>query len=77
MITFASFPPPAAYDAYGDHSKVKREVEDEDEMDYEFDEDYSDGKLTCPGETITSSHAFMRFVFRTSYCVLLLTHGPQ
>ncbi|KAI0812554.1 hypothetical protein BC629DRAFT_1280262 [Irpex lacteus] len=29
-------------------------------MDYEYDDDFSGGKLTCPGETVTSSQAFMR-----------------
>ncbi|KAI0684803.1 hypothetical protein BC835DRAFT_1292097 [Cytidiella melzeri] len=29
-------------------------------MDYEYDDDFTGGKLTCPGETVTSSQAFMR-----------------
>ena len=60
MITFASFQPAPSYDAYGSYSKVRREVDEDDDMD--VDDDFSGGKLTCPGETIASSHAFMRFV---------------
>ena len=63
MITFSAFPPPTTYDSYGSHAQAQREIQDEDEMDFDFDEDFSGSeKLRCPGETIISSHAFMRFV---------------
>ena len=65
MITFASFAPPPD-DLYG-HGAITThhpEVEDEADMDIDFDdEEFASGsKLTCPGETLTSSHAFMRCV---------------
>ncbi|KAI0344704.1 exosome complex exonuclease rrp4 [Trametopsis cervina] len=60
MISFTSFPATTSYDGYETHSKVRREVEEDDIMEYELDEDLSDGKLTCPGEAVTSSQAFMR-----------------
>jgi hypothetical protein len=56
MITFASFPVIKPYDAY----EMRREVDEEENMDYEYDDDFSGGKLTCPGEVVTSSQAFMR-----------------
>lgn len=62
MISFASFPAPAHYDSYDSHSKVRREIDEDDDMDLDYDDDVTGGKLACPGETITSSHAFMRSV---------------
>jgi hypothetical protein len=62
MITFTAFPPPK--DSFG-YTPAKF-VDDEDAMDVDFDDDEEDfdsgSKLTCPGEPITSSHAYMRFV---------------
>ena len=57
MISFSSFPVTQVYD--NDYPEIRREV-DEDAMDYEYDDDFSGGKLTCPGEVVTSSQAFMR-----------------
>jgi len=59
MISFTSFPPSSGESfGYGSAKFV-----DEDAMDVDFDdeEDFDSGsKLTCPGEPITSSQAFMR-----------------
>lgn len=70
MVTFASFPATISYDAYTADSKVRRETDDDMEMDLDFDdEDFSSGsRLTCPGETITSSQSFMRYVRSTWFC---------
>ena len=65
MISFSSFPQPIQYDTHNAHGKVRREADEDDEMDYEFDDDVSGGKLTSPGEPIASSHAFMRCVATT------------
>lgn len=72
MITFASFSVARPYDAYEAHSTVRREIEEDENMDYEYDDDFSGGKLTCPGETVTSSQAFMRLVSRIIYCSWLV-----
>ena len=65
MVTFASFPTPRTDSAHGyDRPRYSNTGEDDDnDMNEEFqDEDFASGsKLTCPGETITSSHAFMRY----------------
>ena len=62
MIIFTSFPPPK--DSFlGAPAKF---INDEDAMDVDFDDDEEDfdsgSKLACPGEPITSSHAYMRCV---------------
>ena len=63
MIAFTSFPKPKDSFSY---ASAKFLTEDENNMDtdvYEDDdgEDFDSGtKLTCPGEPITSSHAYMR-----------------
>ncbi len=59
MITFASFPPPSLDNtvSYSGHYR-----QDED-MEIDLDSEYVEGsgkRLTYPGETITSSQAFMR-----------------
>ena len=67
MITFTSFPKPKDSFSY---APPKFSTADENVMDvdaYEDDdddgEDFDSGtKLTCPGEPITSSHAYMRWV---------------
>lgn len=68
MITFASFPKPKDSFSY---APPKLSAADENGMDIDDYEDDDDGedfdsgtKLICPGEPITSSHAYMR-------CVLL------
>ncbi|KAI0093211.1 exosome complex exonuclease rrp4 [Irpex rosettiformis] len=57
MISFSSFPATQNYE--NEYSDVRREVE-KDELDDEYEDNLSGGKLTCPGEIVTSSHAFMR-----------------
>jgi len=65
MITFTSFPKPKDSFSY---APQKFPTTDENEMDvdvYEDDDggDFDSGtKLTYPGESITSSHAYMRCV---------------
>lgn len=59
MITFTSFPPPSFdnSDVSGGHYR-----QDED-MDMDLENDFGEGaskRLTYPGETLTSSQAFMR-----------------
>ena len=68
MITFTSFPRPKDSFSY---APAKFSTDDQDVMDIDAYEDDDDGedfdsgtKLTCPGESITSSQAYMR-------CVLL------
>ena len=74
MITFTSFPKPKDPFSYAP-SKFSTMGENDMDIDvYEDDEDDgedfdSGAKLTCPGEPITSSHAYMR-------CVLLCTPRP-
>ena len=69
MITFASFvAPPEDLHAL-ERARHYRGVDDDDDdddgdMDLDLDDDdefTSGSKLTCPGETLTSSHAFMRY----------------
>ena len=67
MITFTSFPKPKDSFSY---APPKFSTVDENDMDIDAYEDDDDGedfdsgtKLTCPGEAITSSHAYMRCVF--------------
>jgi hypothetical protein len=59
MITFSSFPKPKDSFSY---TPSKFLTEDENDIDMDDDgEDFDSGtKLTCPGEPITSSHAYMR-----------------
>jgi hypothetical protein len=69
MISFTSFPKPKDSFSY---APPKFSTAGENDMDIDvYEEDDDDGedfdsgtKLTCPGEPITSSHAYMR-------CVLL------
>jgi exosome complex component RRP4 len=65
MISFTSFPKPKDSFSYAP-PKFLAEDEDMDIDAYEDDddgEDFDSGtKLTCPGEPITSSHAYMRCV---------------
>ena len=60
MLSFASFSHPAdhAFEKARHHPNFQ---EDDDRMDLD---DLGDGepRLTCPGETITSAHDFMRYV---------------
>lgn len=80
MITFASFaaPPDDLY-GHGTATTHHPDVDDDADMDLDFDdEEFASGsKLTGPGETLTSSHAFMRYVSpftRPAFCV---SHSPQ
>lgn len=59
MITFASFPPPSQdnNDSYSGHYRQDGDMEID--LDSEFVEG-SGKRLTYPGETLTSSQAFMR-----------------
>jgi len=64
MITFTSFPKPKDSFSY-----APQKFSYENDMDVDVYEDDDDGedfdsgtKLTCPGESITSSHAYMRWV---------------
>lgn len=67
MITFTSFPKPKDSFSY---APPKFSTVDENYMDVDvYDEEEDDGedfdsgtKLTCPGESIISSHAYMRCV---------------
>ncbi|GJE92172.1 exosome complex exonuclease rrp4 [Phanerochaete sordida] len=65
MVSFASFaPPPDDYDAF-EKTRHYHDVDADADMDLGLDVDDDDefasgSKLTCPGETLTSSHAFMR-----------------
>ncbi|KIP04213.1 hypothetical protein PHLGIDRAFT_31465 [Phlebiopsis gigantea 11061_1 CR5-6] len=63
MITFASFAAPPD-DLYGHGHRVAHPIDpaDDRDMDIDFDDEefVSGSKLTVPGETLTSSHAFMR-----------------
>jgi len=66
MITFTSFPKPKDPFSYAPKNFP---TTDENDMDIDFYEDDDEGedfdsgtKLTCPGESITSSHAYMRCV---------------
>lgn len=70
MVTFVSFPAAYGDDAYKNNGPKHPEyTDDDDEMAFDFeDDDFTSGsKLTCPGEPIASSHAFMRFVI---FCLL-------
>lgn len=61
MITFTSFPnAPDPFSARDDHAADY--LPDPEYMDVDSDDEHNAGssKLTCPGETITSSHAYMR-----------------
>ena len=63
MVTFASFAPPLD-ESYG-HGGARYAPDDRDDMDMEIDfddDDFTGNRLTCPGEPLTSSHAFMRYV---------------
>ena len=66
MITFTSFSKPKDSFSY---APPKFSTTDEYDMEIDMYEDDDDGedfdsgtKLTCPGESITSSHAYMRSV---------------
>ena len=61
MISFASFPSKSheiTYEEARHHPNVK-----DDLMEFEDYEDFesSGSRLTCPGESLTSSQAYMRF----------------
>lgn len=63
MITFASFP--ATSEASGSYGATRHHPDVEDDVHMDLDEDdFEEGvqRLTVPGESITSSHAFMRYV---------------
>ena len=62
MVTFASFVPPLD-ESYG-HGGARYVPDDGDDMDMDLDDDdfAAGSRLTCPGEPLTSSHAFMRYV---------------
>ncbi|KXN87671.1 Exosome complex component rrp4 [Leucoagaricus sp. SymC.cos] len=60
MISFSSFPPASEY---GGYAALDHPHESSDDVEMEFDEDllHSDGsRLTCPGESLTSSQDYMR-----------------
>lgn len=62
MITFASFPTPPEHNGY---DSTRRYPDEDDDMDVDFEGDdleMSGRRLTSPGESLTSSHAFMRCV---------------
>ena len=62
MISFASFPP--ASDASGSYGTTRHHPDVEEDIHMDLDEDdFEEGvqRLTVPGESITSSHAFMRY----------------
>ncbi|KAI0079099.1 exosome complex exonuclease rrp4 [Panus rudis PR-1116 ss-1] len=61
MFSFASFPAPSQ-DNYTSGARYQSYEDEDVEMDIDFDDDSfeSSRKLTCPGEVLTSSHAFMR-----------------
>ena len=63
MISFASFP--STSEAYGGYGSTRHHPDVEDDMHMDLDEDDFEEnaqRLTVPGESITSSHAFMRYV---------------
>ena len=63
MISFASFP--ATSEASGSYGTTRHHPDVEDDVHMDLDEDdFEEGvqRLTVPGESITSSHAFMRYV---------------
>ncbi|TFY72443.1 hypothetical protein EVG20_g552 [Dentipellis fragilis] len=61
MITFTSFPvAPDPYLARNDDAADYLPDSDYMDVDLEEESDAGSSKLTCPGESITSSHAFMR-----------------
>ena len=66
MIAFAPFPTAQDQDSVAYDSTRHPDILDDDEdymnLDFEDEDCTSGSKLTCPGESITSSHAFMRFV---------------
>ena len=62
MISFASFPSPS--DASGSYGTTRHHPDVEEDIHMDLDEDdFEEGvqRLTVPGESITSSHAFMRY----------------
>ena len=62
MITFASFPP-ASQDNSGSYPGGDYRHDHDEEMEIDLDSEFVEGsgrRLTYPGETLTSSHAFMR-----------------
>ncbi|EJF65945.1 exosome complex exonuclease rrp4 [Dichomitus squalens] len=61
MISFASFP--STSEAYGRYGNTRHHPDVEDDVHMDLDEDDFEEnvqRLTVPGESITSSHAFMR-----------------
>ncbi|KAK7687787.1 hypothetical protein QCA50_009006 [Cerrena zonata] len=62
MITFSSFPAPSN-DNYRSSVTYPTGLDKDEEFDFDLDNDdftSSGRKLTCPGEALTSSQAFMR-----------------
>lgn len=60
MISFSSFP---ISNDYGGINGPHRLYDISDEAEMEIDDDYfetSGSKLTCPGQSLTSSQAYMR-----------------
>lgn len=60
MISFASFP---AVGQVGGYNQPYHPYDAPDDVEMDLDGDYLDAdgsKLTCPGESLTSSQAFMR-----------------
>lgn len=68
MISFASFPAQSDYDTRYGSARHHPDVAEDVFMDLDAGEDFETGehKLTCPGEFITSSQAYMRYVSRMS-----------
>ncbi|THG99516.1 hypothetical protein EW026_g2842 [Hermanssonia centrifuga] len=68
MVNFAPYPTPAYNAEHSDYGGAKRHFAEDlgtagdTGVDFEDDDfEASGSKLTYPGETITSSHAFMRY----------------
>ena len=83
MITFTSFPKPKDSFSY---APQKFSTGGENDMDIDLYEDDDEGedfdsgtKLTCPGEPITSSHAYMRCVssLRVLVAEVVLKFNPS
>lgn len=66
MISFSSFPTENEHDGYN-HPHHPHDPGDDVEMDENYLES-NESKLTCPGESLTSSQMYMRYVFRPLLC---------
>jgi exosome complex component RRP4 len=59
MISFISFPAQPD-DAYRTVRRIKDDDDDDTLMDLDYEGGPSSSKLTCPGESLTSAHDYMR-----------------